>query len=276
VRFDNDYRGIIWILTRRFLSESIHAVFISLRDLIHSIGGFELNNFGCGFGKYNLVIELTHKSPRTISSLVWQLGEQLKISSICEENNFSPSLTLGKRILGNSIGQLPIRTYSFFCIKHSKIKLFQNYMKKYQDIDDFELIWNSSSYNYLLILSDSSYFNICKRIFDIRKAITKIDKNILVDGRTFFSLAWDKEQEDLARDKIEKEKIIAPIFVKTKGYQICESDSIFEMPGYYDKFIYQTGNSLYEIQKHVHTLMAKNPLIENTSTYPLMENSGGE
>jgi len=277
MNFESGYRGIIWILTRRFLSKDIVMVSNSLKDLKSEIKGLKLNYFGCGFGKYDLAIEIEHESPRVISGLINQLRENLekKLGSK-NNNNFCPSLTLSKKLGGRLKERGPIRAYTFYSISHPNAEKFLDLIKKYKEMNEIELCWNTSTYSFIFTIGGKKYSDVWEKILRLRKYIIESDKEILIDVRTFFLLEWDDNKKDLAKDEAGNEDIPATIYIKSQSYRITCHFDIFEMPGYYDKFIRVNANSLYDIQKIVHNLREENKDIENTATYPLYKNERGE
>jgi len=277
--------------TRDFLKGDIQKIWRNVQRLQ---GSLQLNYFGCCFGRYDIAVEFDHVNPRVLSSLVWRLHEQLKEAGLAE-NNFCPSLTLCKKICGESHAfSHPIRVYTFINTKHEKTNEFlsiacEYVQEKSKQITSIELFWNTSTYSFMLTIQGERFYDIYQVLLEFKET----SESAINEISTLFTLRWDPKKVDFQKDLVFQreectKEILAIVYVKLKNSKKSQVLNLpdgfvtlfdiahqFENPGYYDMCLGIKKPTLAEIKEAVYELRNYNKnCIESTSTILLFPRGG--
>lgn len=281
--FDKYYTAIIWISTHSLQKTDL----ISLTNTIakHNIYGEEGMYLGGCFGGYDLVLEFSTINAKVASSYVWRLQKFLDYQ-LSKNYDFCPSLTLCRNIrfkdenLRDGKEEYKIRAYSLLRLKPNVVKnKLKSIIEFTRSIEPSRLLWNSSTYDFILELYGNSY----QEMFDRLRLFKYNNTNSFSETCTYFTLKWDFFGESFVEDDYSTNDAPALVFVKLKedlegefkGLSGCVP--LFYQNMGYEVFQYKRLGSLDEclgvvkpilkdIKEYIFNLRGNNNNILSTST----------
>lgn len=284
IKFCNEYRAIVWVSSHNLQKKDVE-------EISASIGKFqpfrkEIPYVGACFGRYDLVLEFSAKNPRVASSYVWRL-DQFVENELKREIDLCPSLTLCREILfedeksKENVNDFKIRAYVLFRLKSGvSTDYLVELLKCTKNITPSRLYWNSSSYEYILLLDGDAYVEI----FDRLKYFRDKHREHLSETCTYFTVRWNFSKGRLVKDNTNDEGIYALVFAKLtedlkgefKGTSGCtplfEDKSEkgilqFRRLGYLDECVGIFKPTLWEIKETIFEIRdIEENLIVSTST----------
>lgn len=290
--FDYKYTSVAWITVECLMKHDIQRI---SRVINKTLDPSPLAFFGCSFGRHDLVVESSNESPRVASWKTLQIQKELekmkqagKVSFeaiSCSQSICRKVTTMRGSVSKKPQQQFPLKAYIFARPKADFQESELVRLAKLVDSrGDMDLLWNSSSYNLILLLSGYCYYDMFSDLIKIKKNFLELT----IETCAFFAVRWDSRIKDFCRDIPRKDngkKLIPAItYVKLKKganpkfllrsnewTPILGSASVqFRRPGWLDECLLGEKETLRQILDSVSSFREDNrPYIRYTSTIPL-------
>lgn len=282
IKFSRDYSAIIWISAHNLLKKDIVNIAKTIEK--HDIFGEDSLYCGACFGRYDFVIDFKIENPRVASSYVWRLQQFIK-DKLGDNYDLCSSLTLCREIVSgnaatiNSSVEIKIRAYSLVRLKPTGIKNnLEKILETARKLSPSKVLWNSSTYNLILVFDGDSYHELFLRLRRFRH----LHRDDLSETCTYFTLKWDFSAMSFVEDSKNSIGIPALVFVKLKDDLNSEFEGLsgwspifcnnggeeilqFRRLGSLDECLGIIKPNLKEIKEAIFDLRNKNPML-NTST----------
>jgi len=292
LKFDERYGAIVWITAKSLFKKNIGDIYEAITQVLEAS---EISFYGCCFGRYDLVLEFAHKSPRVASRYACEIQDAiLKVSN----GSFGPcccSLTLYRKVhlpmfrpsyfkkSTNKGKRNALRAYVFLKFGPKNLEgssnLFSTYLRDKAGVD---LLWNTSTYNFILAIDGKCLHRIFSTIFEFKRQF----RGVVYETSTFFAVRWDNARNTFSQDEPEiikgvKKLIPAIVYVKLKQFSDLPLVNIpddwlpmfgmknfqFRRPGWLDECLFTKKRSAAEIKSAVYRLRKLNKnFISSTST----------
>jgi hypothetical protein len=244
-----EHTALMFIATKCPLIDQLDRV---KDEIIKGELGDSLQFVGKCFGKFDIIVEFREDSAKVASYKACTVQE--KASQMVQEEFNLKDAICSSLVLCNEFKEtkgkerstskdMPIRFYSLFIPKSTHFNLD----KVLQEVkDNMRLLFSSSYFTFLLIISGNNFFNVFDDFTNFRENTV----DFFYDSSTYVTIEWDKEDKPLGDRKIQAnvllkledgfgdiEDIKRGNFIKHKWKRfgsfdislLIEADTLFEM-----------------------------------------------